>query len=76
MYEEGTQRPARLALDIVSLSVFSWQVIDQANEILSCISQPSVCSEVLLSPAGTAYIWGMAGRRCLKIRGSSVGLVR
>ncbi|XP_067406298.1 synergin gamma-like [Emydura macquarii macquarii] len=36
------------------------KVIDQANEILSCISQPSVCSEVLLSPAGTAYIWGLA----------------
>uniref|UniRef100_A0A8C8RE43 Synergin gamma C-terminal domain-containing protein n=1 Tax=Pelusios castaneus TaxID=367368 RepID=A0A8C8RE43_9SAUR len=36
------------------------KVIEQANEILSCISQPSVCSEVLLSAAGTAYISGLA----------------
>ncbi|XP_069610379.1 synergin gamma-like isoform X3 [Ranitomeya imitator] len=34
-------------------------VIQKANEILSSISQPSVCSEVLLSSQGADYISGV-----------------
>nr|XP_016852554.1 PREDICTED: uncharacterized protein LOC103280518 [Anolis carolinensis] len=36
------------------------QVIGKANEILSGISRPSVCSEVLGSTPGMAYILGTA----------------
>ncbi|XP_069475252.1 synergin gamma-like isoform X2 [Ambystoma mexicanum] len=36
------------------------KVIRKANDILCSISQPSVCSEVLLSAQGTAYILGVA----------------
>ncbi|KAM4808191.1 LOW QUALITY PROTEIN: synergin gamma-like [Rhinophrynus dorsalis] len=35
------------------------RVIKMANDILSSISQPSVCSEVLLSSRGTDYIQGL-----------------
>ncbi|XP_077148097.1 synergin gamma-like isoform X4 [Ranitomeya variabilis] len=35
------------------------KVIQKANEILSSISQPSVCSEVLLSSQGADYISGV-----------------
>ncbi|XP_053557637.1 synergin gamma-like isoform X4 [Bombina bombina] len=35
------------------------QVLTKANDILSSISQPSVCSEVLLSPEGANYISGV-----------------
>ncbi|XP_069816822.1 synergin gamma-like isoform X2 [Dendropsophus ebraccatus] len=35
------------------------KVIQTANEILSSISQPSVCSEVLLSSQGADYITGV-----------------
>ncbi|XP_073532520.1 synergin gamma-like [Phyllobates terribilis] len=35
------------------------KVIQKANEILSSISQPSVCSEVLLSSQGANYISGV-----------------
>ncbi|XP_044146874.1 synergin gamma-like isoform X1 [Bufo gargarizans] len=35
------------------------KVIQKANEILCSISQPSVCSEVLLSPRGGDYISGV-----------------
>ncbi|XP_053557635.1 synergin gamma-like isoform X2 [Bombina bombina] len=37
----------------------STQVLTKANDILSSISQPSVCSEVLLSPEGANYISGV-----------------
>ncbi|XP_053136279.1 synergin gamma-like isoform X2 [Hemicordylus capensis] len=36
------------------------KVISKANEILAGISQPSVCSEVLLSAQGTTYILGLS----------------
>ncbi|XP_015261522.1 PREDICTED: synergin gamma-like [Gekko japonicus] len=36
------------------------KVIGKANEILAGISHPSVCSEVLLSKPGTAYILGLS----------------
>lgn len=36
------------------------KVIRKANDILCSISQPSVCTEVLLSSQGTAYILGVA----------------
>ncbi|XP_054852915.1 synergin gamma-like [Eublepharis macularius] len=36
------------------------KVFGKANEILAGISRPSVCSEVLLSKPGTAYILGLS----------------
>ncbi|XP_032991957.1 synergin gamma-like isoform X2 [Lacerta agilis] len=36
------------------------KVFSNANEILAGISHPSVCSEVLLSAPGTAYILGLS----------------
>ncbi|CAI5797590.1 Uncharacterized protein PODLI_1B031967 [Podarcis lilfordi] len=36
------------------------KVFINANEILAGISQPSVCSEVLLSAPGTAYMLGLS----------------
>ncbi|XP_069789045.1 solute carrier family 35 member E4 isoform X6 [Narcine bancroftii] len=36
-----------------------YKVIQSANDILRGISQPSVCSEVLQSPRGVAYISGV-----------------
>ncbi|XP_048370532.1 synergin gamma-like isoform X2 [Sphaerodactylus townsendi] len=35
------------------------KVIGKANEILAGVSNPSVCSEVLLSKPGTAYMLGL-----------------
>ncbi|XP_048411632.1 synergin gamma-like isoform X2 [Stegostoma tigrinum] len=37
-----------------------YKVIRTANDTLCAISKPSVCSEVLLSPQGIAYISGVA----------------
>lgn len=36
------------------------KVLEQAAEVLGRASQPAVCGEVLLSPAGMAYVSGLA----------------
>lgn len=47
---------------VIMSFLYPLQVIGKANEILAGVSHPSVCSEVLLSKPGTAYILGMESK--------------